>query len=107
MCHDVMPTSQILWAHPETKFSDLEKVEKVPPLENTALLQQWTLSSFCFECGRRAGVRLSKCQGCGSVYYCSHSCREEGFKRGHKEECTGEELLVNKAQHGISIMVCR
>ena len=95
-----IPTSQILRFHPESEPSKLEKDGKLPPLESgnrisdTALPNkrgEWTLSSFCYECGRRAGVHLSKCHGCGSVYYCSQTCREEGFKRGHKEECTGEE----------------
>ena len=95
MIRDVAPTSRILWVHPESEPLDLEKVGEGPPLGNSApSVQQWSLSSFCYECGRRAGVRLSKCQGCGSVYYCSHTCREEGFRRGHKEECTGESNLV-------------
>ena len=95
MVRDVAPTSRILWVHQESEPLDLEKVGEWPPPGNSApSVQQWSLSSFCYECGRRAGVRLSKCQGCGSVYYCSHTCREEGFRRGHKEECTGENNLV-------------
>jgi len=49
----------------------------------------WSLSCFCYECGRSVGVHLVPCPGCQYVHYCSHSCRMEGFKRGHHEECTG------------------
>ncbi len=50
--------------------------------------EQWTLSCFCYECGR-SGVRLIKCPGCCYLYYCSQACRVEGYKKGHKEECSG------------------
>ncbi len=56
--------------------------------------EQWTLSCFCYACGR-SGVRLVKCPGCCYLYYCSQACRVEGYKRGHKEECSGGFVKQN------------
>ncbi len=64
-----------------TKYSSSQINHTTPP-------NQWTLSCFCFECGRCA-VRLIRCPGCGYVYYCSQACRTESYKRSHRDECSG------------------
>ena len=56
----------------------------------------WTLLSFCYECGRSAGVRLVRCKSCGAVCYCSQSCKDDNLKKGHREECTGAQVNVGK-----------
>ena len=49
----------------------------------------WDFFSFCYECGRSSGVRLTKCPMCKAVCYCSLSCRESSWKANHRESCTG------------------
>ena len=56
--------------------------------------REWTLFSFCYECGRSVGVHLAKCSGCRAVCYCSHSCKNESMKKGHIEECTGAQVKL-------------
>ena len=54
--------------------------------------KEWTIFSFCYECGRTSGVHLVKCPGCRSVSYCSRTCRSDSWKRGHQKECTGAQV---------------
>lgn len=56
--------------------------------------REWTLFSFCYECGRSVGVHLAKCLGCRAVCYCSHSCKVENWKKGHGNECTGAQVKL-------------
>ena len=56
--------------------------------------REWTLFSFCYECGRSVGVHLAKCSGCRAVCYCSHSCKNENLKKGHIEECTSAQVKL-------------
>lgn len=63
----------------------------------TPVPSQWTLSCFCYECGRCA-VRLTRCPGCGYVYYCSQACRTESYKRNHRDECSGIFLRPSTAR---------
>ena len=53
---------------------------------------EWSLSSFCYECGRSCGVHLVKCFGCQSVWYCSRTCRSESLRKSHKDECPGAQV---------------
>ena len=53
----------------------------------------WGFSSFCYECGRSSGVRLTVCLGCKVVSYCSRSCKGESWKKGHREECNNAEVI--------------
>lgn len=62
--------------------------------------REWTLFSFCYECGRSVGVHLAKCSGCRAVCYCSHSCKNESLKKGHIEECAGAQVkLITTNKH--------
>ena len=54
--------------------------------------KEWTMFSFCYECGRTSGVHLVKCPGCRSVSYCSRTCRTDNWKKGHQRECTGAQV---------------
>lgn len=53
----------------------------------------WGFSSFCYECGKSSGVRLTLCTGCEVVCYCSRNCKEESWKKGHREECVKAEVI--------------
>ena len=62
--------------------------------------REWTLFSFCYECGRSVGVHLAKCSGCRAVCYCTHSCKSESLKKGHIEECAGAQVkLITTNKH--------
>ncbi|TNN15205.1 Ankyrin repeat and MYND domain-containing protein [Schistosoma japonicum] len=43
--------------------------------------------SFCYECGRSAGVRLVLCSRCHRVYFCSKVCKLKSWTTRHKNEC--------------------
>ena len=58
--------------------------------------REWTLLSFCYECGRSAGVCLVKCSKCKEVCYCSHSCKATNWKNSHQFECSGAQRLSKK-----------
>ena len=60
--------------------------------EDTAVKKEWTMFSFCYECGRTSGVHLVKCPGCKGVSYCSKTCRSDNWKKGHQRECTGAQV---------------
>ena len=67
--------------------------------------KEWTIFSFCYECGRTSGVHLVKCPGCRGVSYCSRTCRSDNWKKGHQKECTGaqvkvQDTLPNKGRSG-------
>lgn len=49
--------------------------------------KKWDFFSFCYECGRSSGVRLTKCPICKAVCYCSIWCRETSWKTDHRETC--------------------
>lgn len=51
--------------------------------------EQWSLHSFCFKCGRRAGLQLKRCSGCGLVSFCSQYCKDDSWRSGHRLECSG------------------
>ena len=59
--------------------------------------KEWTIFSFCYECGRTSGVHLVKCPGCRSVSYCSRTCRSDNWKKGHQKECTGAQVKMKDA----------
>ena len=54
--------------------------------------KEWTIFSFCYECGRTSGVHLVKCPGCRGVSYCSRTCRSDNWRKGHQKECTGVQV---------------
>lgn len=58
--------------------------------------KEWTIFSFCYECGRTSGVHLVKCPGCRSVSYCSRTCRSDNWKKGHQKECSGTGAQVKQ-----------
>lgn len=59
----------------------------------------WSLVSFCYECGRGRGVVLTCCPGCRLVKYCSRTCKTENWKRGgHQLECTGAQVPKSKTR---------
>ena len=107
MFHDVVLASQIF---PESEASDLKKVERC---------RHWRIL-FSYNRGLCAmSVVESGCsseQVPGVWVMCTtaapHACREESFKRGHKEKCTGEdgweqscvayESLIKTQWYGIS-----
>ena len=62
--------------------------------------KEWTMFSFCYECGRTSGVHLVKCPGCRGVSYCSRTCRSENWRRGHHKECTGAQVKLKEALAG-------
>ena len=75
--------------------SSIEMADKPQDIStDTPSSQEWTLFSFCYECGRSVGVHLAKCSGCRAVCYCSHSCKNENLKKGHIEECTGAQVKL-------------
>ncbi|KAH8855939.1 Ankyrin repeat and MYND domain-containing protein 1 [Schistosoma japonicum] len=43
--------------------------------------------SFCYECGRSAGLRLVLCSRCRRVYFCSKVCKLKSWTTRHKNEC--------------------
>ncbi|CAH8428808.1 unnamed protein product [Schistosoma turkestanicum] len=43
--------------------------------------------SFCYECGRSVGVRLTICSRCHRVYFCSKVCKLKSWTMRHKNEC--------------------
>uniref|UniRef100_A0A3Q0KRA0 MYND-type domain-containing protein n=1 Tax=Schistosoma mansoni TaxID=6183 RepID=A0A3Q0KRA0_SCHMA len=43
--------------------------------------------SFCYECGRSVGVRLTVCSRCHRVYFCSKVCKLKSWTMRHKNEC--------------------
>lgn len=49
--------------------------------------EDWSFSSFCYECGRSYGTCLTECPGCRMVAYCSKNCKRENWRKGHREEC--------------------
>ncbi len=69
-------------------FRATESVKESGMNSTSLSTNQWTLSCFCYECGRCA-VRLTSCPGCGYVYYCSQACRSESYKQIHRDECSG------------------
>ena len=73
-----------------------EEVESAEVLGKKA----WTISSFCYECGRTSGVHLVKCPGCKGVSYCSRTCRSDNWKKGHQRECTGAQVKMQDAGLG-------
>ncbi|XP_073331838.1 ankyrin repeat and MYND domain-containing protein 1 [Pagrus major] len=42
---------------------------------------------FCYHCGRSVSVKLTACNRCHKVYYCSTSCKLKAWDKQHKEEC--------------------
>lgn len=79
--------------------------------EETAseITKEWTIFSFCYECGRTSGIHLVKCPSCRGVSYCSRTCRSDNWKRGHQKECTGaqvkiQDTLPNKGRSGPKIL---
>jgi hypothetical protein len=54
--------------------------------------KEWTIFSFCYECGRTSGIHLVKCPGCRGISYCSRTCRSDNWKKGHQRECTGAQV---------------
>lgn len=68
----------------------LKRVSELFPMATEK--SEWSLVSFCYECGRSVGVVLVNCPGCRSIKYCSKSCRAESWKRGHQLECTGAQV---------------
>ena len=85
-----------------TTGADAGSQQKVEMTENRDKFQEdpcatdkeWTLYSFCYECGRSVGVHLAKCVGCRTVCYCSHSCKSANWKKGHGIECTGAQVKL-------------
>ena len=63
-------------------------------------MSEWTFSSFCYECGRSAGVHLNMCGGCEVVSFCSRTCRGECLKKGHKDECRGFDYSFREIGRG-------
>ncbi|CAH8824056.1 unnamed protein product [Trichobilharzia szidati] len=54
----------------------------------TYLRQKSCISySFCYECGRSAGIRLVLCSRCRRVYFCSKVCKLKSWTTRHKNEC--------------------
>lgn len=53
------------------------------------------VTKFCYHCGRSAYVKLSSCNRCGRVYYCSRSCRLKGWDERHKHECSRITGTIN------------
>ena len=62
---------------------------------------EWSLASFCYECGRSSGVHLVKCFGCQSVWYCSRTCKSESLKKSHKDECPGAQVKEMTLSKGL------
>lgn len=62
--------------------------------------KEWTIFSFCYECGRTSGVHLVKCPGCRGVSYCSRTCRTDSWKKGHQIECTGAQVKLKDTSPG-------
>ncbi len=58
--------------------------------------KDWEFSSFCFECGKTAGVHLTLCTGCELISYCGRTCKMNHWKKGHREECCKLELIKQR-----------
>lgn len=74
-------------------------------LEEDHSKRSWALNSFCYECGRSAGIRLTQCSGCRLVAFCSQSCREQCLKAGHRSECM--DARVAAKQRLLCSQTCR
>ncbi|CAF0969415.1 unnamed protein product [Didymodactylos carnosus] len=42
---------------------------------------------YCANCGRSTGVRLTNCNRCNKVAFCSKPCKVTGWNTFHKKEC--------------------
>ncbi|XP_072244878.1 ankyrin repeat and MYND domain-containing protein 1 [Leuresthes tenuis] len=42
---------------------------------------------FCYHCGRSVFVKLTACNRCHKVSYCSKACKSKAWDERHKEEC--------------------
>ena len=79
---------------------DSLEIERKPSLSEK---KEWTMFSFCYECGRTSGVHLVRCPGCRSVSYCSRTCRSDNWKKGHQKECTGGQVKQNGVSNSLVI----
>ena len=41
----------------------------------------------CDACGKESDIKLQRCGGCKSVYYCDAKCQQRHWNAGHKNEC--------------------
>ena len=41
----------------------------------------------CDACGKESDIKLQRCGGCKSVYYCDAKCQQQDWNAGHKNEC--------------------
>ena len=78
--------------HPETESDREKEIGSVSVSEESE--RSWTLKSFCYECGRSAGIHLTECSGCRLVAFCSQSCRDECRKGGHRSECKDAQVAA-------------
>ncbi|KAF5397182.1 hypothetical protein PHET_09902 [Paragonimus heterotremus] len=58
-----------------------------PATESSSNSKKDIFYSFCYECGRSAGVRLVPCSRCRLVYYCSKACKLKSWTVRHRMEC--------------------
>lgn len=81
-------------------------IEKVKQLLKSSFPvgdDHWTLHSFCFKCGRRAGVRLARCSGCDKVSFCGQRCKDDSWKSWHRFECGAS----TQESRSVSAQPCR
>ena len=50
----------------------------------------------CDACGKESDIKLQRCGGCKSVYYCDAKCQQQHWNAGHKNEC--KTMKVQKSQ---------
>lgn len=58
-------------------------------------IEQWKIADefrYCATCGRGVGVRLTACNRCQKVYFCSKTCKVDGWNQFHRFQC---RLLAN------------
>ena len=60
----------------------------------------------CDACGKESDIKLQRCGGCKSVYYCDAKCQQRHWNAGHKNECKtmkfekGTKKFVTRTKKG-------
>ncbi|XP_071342600.1 ankyrin repeat and MYND domain-containing protein 1 [Trachinotus anak] len=60
-------------------------------------LHRISLFKFCYHCGRSVSVKLTACNRCHKVFYCSRACKMKAWDERHKQEC----IRVSASADGI------
>lgn len=70
--------------------SPTDGLARTETLTKDKSLDQWKISGefrYCATCGRSVGVRLTACNRCQKVYFCSKTCKLDGWNQFHRYQC--------------------